>query len=50
MDSKKKKTTDTDHLSIYDLPTLNSVIDQYEPPQAKGTDPESGTGTVSGNQ
>lgn len=26
---------DTDHLSIYDLPALNSVISQYEEPYMK---------------
>ena len=38
MDSKKKQKPDTDNLSIYDLPTLNAVIDQFEQPQSKGGD------------
>ena len=46
MDSQKKKKTDTDHLSIYDLPALNAVIDRYEPPKTKGVEPKS----VNGNQ
>ena len=39
MDWQDKKKTDTDKLSIYDLPALNAVIDQYEPPKSKGADP-----------
>lgn len=39
MDWQEKKKPDTDNLSIYDLPALNAVIDQYEPPKAKGADP-----------
>lgn len=50
MDSQKKKKADTDHLSIYDLPALNAVIDQYEPPQSKGDSQESGSETASGKQ
>lgn len=45
MDSKEKKKPDTDNLSIYDLPTLNAVIDRYEPTQAKGADPKSDSGS-----
>lgn len=40
MDWQDKKKPDTDHLSIYDLPTLNAVIHQYEPPKAKGVEPK----------
>lgn len=44
MDWQDKKKPDTDDLSIYNLPALNAVIDQYEPPKTKGADskPESG--------
>ena len=45
MDSQKKKKTDTDHLSIYDLPALNAVIDQYEQPKTKGVEPKSENGS-----
>lgn len=38
MDSHDKKELDARKLSIYDLPALNAVIDQYEPPNAKGAE------------
>lgn len=41
MDRQDKKKPDTDHLSIYDLPALNAVIDQYEQPKTKGVEPKS---------
>lgn len=42
MDWQDKKKPDTDKLSIYDLPALNAVINQYEPSNAKGADPQNG--------
>ena len=41
MDRQDKKKADTDKLTIYDLPALNAVIDQYEPRNAKGAEPGS---------
>lgn len=44
MDWHGKKKPNTDDLSVYDLPALNALIDQYEPPKMKGVDPKPESG------